>query len=160
MSKWLMLQGRTEINVESTWVCGCMRSISRAEYVHGSWCVPNMQTAQVTIPWCQTQCANRDIPALSEVILLLGLTPLKSAKLDSAIKLKLFILSSQVITLWRNIWRLIFLHTLRSFALSAVTMADKTLGLHGCIFQRQKPIHCFNLTQEPKHFNLLTAHLF
>lgn len=77
VSKWLMFQGSTEINVESSWVCDCVRSMFRAEHVHGSCCLPEMQRAQVTIPWCQTRCANRDIPALSEVVLLLSLAPLK-----------------------------------------------------------------------------------
>lgn len=80
MSKWLMFQGCTEVNVESSWVSDCMRSMSRAEYVHSSWYLLNVQTAQVTIPWCQTRCANRDIPALSKVILLLKSGTLKNCK--------------------------------------------------------------------------------
>lgn len=102
MSKRLVFQGTTEINVETSWVCGCKKSISRAEHVPGSTSLLNTQTAWVTL-YFGARCALRGVSALPEVILIckevLRQVSLQGVKLDCAIKIKLLIPSPQVITL-------------------------------------------------------------
>lgn len=91
MFKCLVFQGSTEIIAETSWVCDFKMSRSRAECFSGSPCLPHTQTVQVMISLGARQCALRDIPSLSEVILLckelLGLASLKGVKLDCAIKI-------------------------------------------------------------------------